>query len=153
MWHIDGHHSLICWRMVVHGGIDGYSRMMIYLSCSTNNRSLTVYRLFRKAREEYGVPSRVRSDKGGENILVCQLMISCRGLGQGSHIAGSSIHNQRIERLCTTRFFSYESSMKFMRFYLVVYGEMCTVVCAQLIMSFFLQWKQLVFLILTTKWI
>ena len=46
LWHIDGHHSLIRWRMVVHGGIDGYSRMVVYIGCSTNNRSLTVYKLF-----------------------------------------------------------------------------------------------------------
>ena len=85
--------------MVIHGGIDGYSRMIVYLECSTNNRSLTVYRLFRQATEEYGVPSRVRSDKGGENILVCQFMITVQGSSRGSHIAGSSVHNQRIERL------------------------------------------------------
>ena len=70
-----------------------------HLSGSTNNRALTVYRLFRSATEDYGVPSRVRSDKGGENVLVCQFMLSYRGLGRGSHIAGSSVHNQRIERL------------------------------------------------------
>ena len=46
LWHIDGHHSLIRWRFVVHGGIDGYSRMVVFLACSTNNRSLTVYKLF-----------------------------------------------------------------------------------------------------------
>jgi len=99
LWHIDGHHSLIRWRMVVHGGIDGYSRMIVYLHCSTNNRALTVYRLFREAVESYGVPSRVRSDKGGENILVCHYMVINRGCDRGSHIAGSSVHNQRIERL------------------------------------------------------
>ena len=99
LWHIDGHHSLIRWRFVVHGGIDGFSRMIVFLSCSTNNRALTVYRLFQTATDEYGVPSRVRSDKGGENVLVCQFMVFYRGLGRGSHIAGSSVHNQRIERL------------------------------------------------------
>ena len=99
LWHIDGHHSLIRWRMVVHGGIDGYSRMIVYLQCATNNRSLTVHRLFKQATEQYGIPSRVRSDKGGENILVCQYMIAVRGTDRGSHIAGSSVHNQRIERL------------------------------------------------------
>jgi len=99
LWHIDGHHSLIRWRMVVHGGIDGYSRMIVYLHCSTNNRALTVYRLFREATEAYGVPSRVRSDRGGENIMVCHSMVRNRGCNRGSHIAGSSVHNQRIERL------------------------------------------------------
>lgn len=98
LWHIDGHHSLIRWRMVVHGGIDGYSRMVVYLACSTN-KSLTVYKLFKAATEQFGVPSRVRSDKGGENVLVCQFMIRVRGTGRASHIAGSSVHNQRIERL------------------------------------------------------
>ena len=99
LWHIDGHHSLIRWRLVVHGAIDGYSRMITYLSCSNNNLSSTVYRLFMSAVGEFGVPSRVRSDKGGENIMVCQFMIAVRGTGRGSHIAGSSVHNQRIERL------------------------------------------------------
>lgn len=85
--------------MVVHGGIDGYSRMIVYLQCATNNRSLTVFRLFKQATEQYGIPRRVRSDKGGENIIVCHYMITVRGTDRGSHIAGSSVHNQRIERL------------------------------------------------------
>lgn len=99
LWHIDGHHSLIRWRLVVHGGIDGYSRTVVYLTCNPNNRASTVYQDFRHATEEYGVPSRVRSDKGGENVLVCYFMLAYRGPDRASHIAGSSVHNQRIERL------------------------------------------------------
>lgn len=26
LWHIDGHHKLIRWGIVIHGGVDGYSR-------------------------------------------------------------------------------------------------------------------------------
>ena len=52
--------------MVTHGGIDGYSRMIIYLQCSGNNQADTVYRLFLKAVEEFGLPSRARSELGGE---------------------------------------------------------------------------------------
>jgi len=33
IWHIDGNHSLICWRFVIDGGIDGYSHMITYLHC------------------------------------------------------------------------------------------------------------------------
>ena len=84
--------------MVVYGGIDGFSRMITCISGSTNNRALTVYILFRVATEEYGVPSRVRSDKGGGNVLVCQFMISHRGLGRGSHVAGSSIHIKKKKK-------------------------------------------------------
>ena len=99
LWHIDGHHSLIRWRLVVHGGIDGYSRMIVYLNCSDNNRAETVLRSFNNATSTFGWPSRVRGDKGGENYEVATTMIAKRGEGRGSFIAGRSTHNQRIERL------------------------------------------------------
>ncbi len=99
LWHIDGHHSLIRWRLVIHGSIDGFSRMVTFLSGSTNNKAEAVFQLFKRATNEFGIPSRVRSDKGGENIQVCHFMISVRGPGRRSHIAGSSVHNQRIEGL------------------------------------------------------
>ncbi|KIO23856.1 hypothetical protein M407DRAFT_44189, partial [Tulasnella calospora MUT 4182] len=28
LWHIDGHHKLIRWKIVTHGGIDGKSRLV-----------------------------------------------------------------------------------------------------------------------------
>lgn len=31
LWHVDGHHKLIRWHMVIHGGIDGYSRTVVFL--------------------------------------------------------------------------------------------------------------------------
>lgn len=99
LWHVDGHHSLIRWGFVVHGGMDGFSRLVVYLYCSTNNRSDTVLDLFLHANTLFGVPSRVRSDRGGENVGICEFMVSYRGVGRASHIAGSSVHNQRIERL------------------------------------------------------
>ena len=99
LWHIDGHHSLINWGFVIHGAIDGFSRLIVYLHCSTNNRSDTVLNLFNEALEQYGVPSRIRTDKGGENVLCWDRMVELRGEGRGSYITGSSVHNQRIERL------------------------------------------------------
>ena len=93
LYSIDGHHKLIRWRFVTHGGIDGYSRLIVYLKCSTDNQAATVFNVFKKATDLYGIPLRVRSDQGGENILVARFMLERRGENMGSMITGSSVHN------------------------------------------------------------
>ena len=99
LWHADGHHSLVTWGFVIHGAIDGFSRCIVYLECSTNNRSDTVAELFLGAIQNFGWPSRVRTDKGGENVGIWAMMEEFRGANRRSYLAGSSVHNQRIERL------------------------------------------------------
>lgn len=49
---------------------------------------------------QFGLPQKVRSDKGGENTLVCLFMMShpLRGPDTEPFITGRSVHNQRIER-------------------------------------------------------
>ena len=95
----DSHHKLIRWRIVTHGCIDGYSRLITFLECCGNNNADTVYELFLKAVHQHHLPSRVRMDQGGENIMVAQHMLEKRGSDRRSIIVGSSVHNQRIERL------------------------------------------------------
>lgn len=121
LWHVDGNHKLIRWRIVIHGGIDGYSRMIVYLKASSNNRASTVLKSFLDAVEEFGLPSRVRIDKGGENVDIAKCMLDhpLRGPDRGSHITGRSVHNQRIERLwrdvyfgCTHLFYSLFYAME-----------------------------------------
>ena len=69
---------------------------------------------FLDAVEEDGLwPSRIRVDRGVENVLVCDVIVDARGAGRGSFIAGPSTHNQRIERLwrdvfrCVMHYFYY----------------------------------------------
>ena len=82
----------------------------MYLKCSSNNRADTVFNLFVTACNNIGIPSRVRSD----NVLVATVMSLYHGVGRGSHIAGTSVHNQGIEHLwrdvfvsCTSYFIIY----------------------------------------------
>lgn len=99
LWHMDSNHKLIRWKFVIHGCIDGNSRAIIYLRCCTNNLASSALQFFMEGTERFGVPLRVRADRGVENVEVAKFMVTTRGTGRGSFITGNSVHNQRIERL------------------------------------------------------
>jgi hypothetical protein len=108
LWHMDGHHKLIRWGIVIHGFIDGYCRtvsstshlieyiiqisilfQIIALRASSNNKAITVLDLFLQGIEAYGLPSRVRGDRGGENIDVATYMVMKNGPRRGSFLWGT----------------------------------------------------------------
>ena len=63
---------------------------VIFLQCSTNNNlSETVLSFFLDGIERDGGlwPSRIRVDRGVENVLVCDAMVDGRVEGRGSFIA------------------------------------------------------------------
>lgn len=106
LWHHDGQHGasvvnrkfsqssnyscigLIRWGIVIHGFIDGYSRLITGLRASNNNSAQTVLDLFLAAAAVYGVPSRLRGDHGLENLYVAAWMEAQRGERRGSYIWG-----------------------------------------------------------------
>lgn len=62
------------WQIVVHGGIDGYSRKIMYLKASTNNKASTVFSSFLAAINEFGLPERFRCEKGTLHVMCCVLL-------------------------------------------------------------------------------
>ena len=98
LWHMDGYHKLNKFHLVIHAAVDGFTRLCTFARCNDNNEAATVKQDFLVGVEEFGCPSRIRTDKGGENVEVGIWMCMQRGLGRGSIIMGKSTHNQRIER-------------------------------------------------------
>lgn len=76
---MDGHHKLIRWKIVIHGCIDGFSRMITFMKASNNNRAETVTQQFEEAVKNFGWPSRIRVDYGKENLGVKRRMEEVRG--------------------------------------------------------------------------
>ena len=80
--------GLIRWGIVIHGFIDGYSRLITGLRASDNNRGQTVLTVFLDAVRHWGVPLRLRGDHGVENLLVAAWMNVHCGERRGSYIWG-----------------------------------------------------------------
>ena len=83
------------WRFVIHAGIDGFSRLPTYIVIASDNTMATALKAFQCGVREYGLPEKVRTDKGRENMAIAEYMLQQRGLNSNSHITGRSVHNQR----------------------------------------------------------
>lgn len=65
----------------------------MYIECRDNNKAETVLQLFSQSIQKYSiVPRKIRTDLGVENTLLWEAMPL-------DHLTGSSVHNQRVERL------------------------------------------------------
>ena len=85
--------------MVIHGAIDRYSRLIVYLNCCNNNLAEIVLDLFLKVVQACSCPLHVRGDRRVENTQVADYMINQGGSCRNHFICGQSVHNQSIERL------------------------------------------------------
>lgn len=94
IWHIDGNHKLIRWKLVVHCAMDGYSRMLMFLQCSNNSRAETAMDLFSTASSKHGRPLHIRTDHAGENTRIWEDMRVHRG---GSSVFTTSALNDSIK--------------------------------------------------------
>ena len=63
-------HFYLRWKIVIRGGIDGFSRLIVFLKASSNNKEATVQESFLAAIDEHCWPSRIRIDKGKKNVKV-----------------------------------------------------------------------------------
>jgi len=92
LFHHDGNEKLKPWGFYIHGCVDGFSRLIIYLVCCNNKRSATVESIFmREAVGRYGWPSRVRGDYGKENNGVERQMIRRWGEAHHAYLRGRCV--------------------------------------------------------------
>lgn len=104
-WNLDGYDKLMHFGFGIHGCVDGFSRLIMWLEIATTNSDpkVTAY-YFLKTVLEFGfLGNIVRCDAGTENCLIESLQTCLRSQntdknsGLKSFICGKSTANQRIE--------------------------------------------------------
>ena len=105
VWHIDDYDKLKPYGFCVHGGIDGFSRRLIWLEVGPTNKNPEVIAKFYldAVNQVGGLPRKIRSDDGTENSMVEAIHTFLRSrqsdedAGVGCVLIGGSTANQRIE--------------------------------------------------------
>ena len=87
-----------CFILLVWVG-GGRLHVMFFVMLQPNTSIPHCTGLFLEAWQQFTIPSRVHCDHGTENVDVARWMIETRALNRRSVISGSSVHNQRTERL------------------------------------------------------
>ena len=104
-WHVDGYDKLKPFGFAIHGGIDGFSRKILWLKVGpTNNHPQVIALYYVQALLQYKVvPCLLRTDRGTENVHLEKIQKFLRRNGEdmlggeNSFIYGRSTANQRIE--------------------------------------------------------
>lgn len=105
VWHMDGYDKLKQFGFAIHGCVDGFSRMVLWLEVATTNNDpkVTAYYYLNTAKSLKFLPTILRCDKGSENGLIGLLQVCLRKhhpdkfAGENSFVQGKSTRNQRIE--------------------------------------------------------
>jgi hypothetical protein len=108
--HFDGWDKLKPYGVSVHGGIDGFSRRLLWLKCCNSNKKPQYIGHFylEYVEEIQGLPLRVYADRGTENVIVRDIqhalhfMDPHQYLGYSNFVYVSSTRNVRIERFWRT---------------------------------------------------
>ena len=97
-WHIDGYDKLKPFGFPVHGGIDGFSRKMLWLKVErSNNSPEKIASLYLNAVNEFdGCPIELITDLGTKNGLAASIQSYFRD-DPDAHRYVPSPRNQRIE--------------------------------------------------------
>ncbi|XP_069369669.1 uncharacterized protein [Paralichthys olivaceus] len=95
--HVNTSHKLKRYGIILFGGIDGFSRKILYLQAANNNKPSTALKVFLEAVDRHGLPSRVRGEKSVENTDIARLMYQVAGRGRGSFTSGRRDQNERID--------------------------------------------------------
>ena len=64
LYHIDGNHKLRRYQITIHGCVCGFSRLIIMMKASDNNRAETVRAVFVEAVHKHGWAQNIRTDHG-----------------------------------------------------------------------------------------
>lgn len=93
--HVDGWDKLgKLFGIYVHGCIDGFSRYIIWLGASNSNKDprVAAYYFLKSIKHINAMPSRVRSDKGTENVNIESLQTTLRSLHSDQFAGAKSYH-------------------------------------------------------------